>query len=170
MSMNTRDLAGTILPGGSTMFTGPSLAAPQPGGTSTRRPARRCLNTCQSGVRTIPLPATEELAAECNVSRSVFAERFQSTVGSPPLRYASELRMRLASQWLTRDRLPIDTVAHRSLIGNAAFGGAVDSAGAFSRTIGEQSQQVIRQVEVRAAVLLYLHATLLLRQKLVETA
>lgn len=54
-----------------------------------------------------------ELAAECNISRSVFAGRFQSTIGIPPLRYAAELRMRLAGQWLNRDRLTIDTVAHR---------------------------------------------------------
>lgn len=57
--------------------------------------------------------SVEELAAECNISRSVFAGRFQSTIGIPPLRYAAELRMRLASQWLTHDGLPIDTVAHR---------------------------------------------------------
>lgn len=57
--------------------------------------------------------SVEELAAECNISRSVFAGRFQSTIGIPPLRYASELRMRLASQWLNRDRLSIDTVAHK---------------------------------------------------------
>lgn len=57
--------------------------------------------------------SVEELAAECNISRSVFAGRFQSTIGIPPLRYAAELRMRLASQWLNRDRLAIDTVAHK---------------------------------------------------------
>ncbi|MCZ8387860.1 AraC family transcriptional regulator [Achromobacter xylosoxidans] len=55
----------------------------------------------------------EELAAQCNVSRSVFAQRFQATIGTPPLRYATELRMRLASQWLSHERLPIDTVAER---------------------------------------------------------
>ncbi|SDH79563.1 AraC-type DNA-binding protein [Pseudomonas flavescens] len=54
-----------------------------------------------------------ELAAQCHTSRSVFAERFQSTIGTPPLRYATELRMRLASQWLTQDRLPIEAVAQR---------------------------------------------------------
>lgn len=54
-----------------------------------------------------------ELAAECHVSRSVFAERFQATIGVPPLRYATELRMQLAVQWLSQDRLPIDTVAER---------------------------------------------------------
>lgn len=54
-----------------------------------------------------------ELAGEAHVSRSVFAQRFQTTIGVPPLRYATELRMRLASQWLSDERLSIDTVAHR---------------------------------------------------------
>ena len=54
-----------------------------------------------------------ELATLCNTSRSVFAERFQTTLGTPPLRYATELRMRLASQWLTLERLPIEEVAQR---------------------------------------------------------
>ncbi|MFC0409689.1 AraC family transcriptional regulator [Roseomonas elaeocarpi] len=54
-----------------------------------------------------------ELARESGTSRSVFAERFQATTGVPPLRYATELRMRLASQWLTEDRLPIEAVAGR---------------------------------------------------------
>lgn len=54
-----------------------------------------------------------ELAAESHVSRSVFAQRFQATLGVPPLRYATELRMRIASQWLTQDNLSIDAVAQR---------------------------------------------------------
>ncbi|KAB0512978.1 AraC family transcriptional regulator [Pseudomonas extremorientalis] len=54
-----------------------------------------------------------ELAAHCHASRSVFAERFQATLGIPPLRYVTELRMRLASQWLTLERLPIEEVALR---------------------------------------------------------
>jgi len=54
-----------------------------------------------------------ELADECHISRSVFAERFHATVGTSPLRYATELKMRLARQWLTHDRLSIDTVADR---------------------------------------------------------
>ncbi len=75
--------------------------------------------------------SVEELAAECNISRSVFAGRFQSTIGIPPLRYAAELRMRLANQWLTRDRLPIDTVAHRlGYTSQAAF------SRAFKRIVG----------------------------------
>lgn len=55
----------------------------------------------------------EELALECHSSRSVFAVRFQATIGTPPLRYATELRMHLASQWLGQGRLPVETVAQR---------------------------------------------------------
>lgn len=55
----------------------------------------------------------EELALECHSSRSVFAERFQATIGTPPLRYATELRMHLAGQWLGQGRLPVETVAQR---------------------------------------------------------
>jgi AraC-like DNA-binding protein len=54
-----------------------------------------------------------ELAAHCHTSRSVFADRFQATLGIPPLRYVTELRMRLAAQWLTLERLPIEAVALR---------------------------------------------------------
>lgn len=54
-----------------------------------------------------------ELAAESHISRSVFAQRFQATIGVSPLRYATELRMRLASQWLADPKLTIDSVAQR---------------------------------------------------------
>ncbi|TFY87411.1 AraC family transcriptional regulator [Pseudomonas kairouanensis] len=54
-----------------------------------------------------------QLAEHCNTSRSVFADRFQVTIGMTPLRYVTELRMRLASQWLTLERLPIEEVAQR---------------------------------------------------------
>lgn len=73
-----------------------------------------------------------ELAAESHISRSVFAERFQATIGTPPLRYATELRMRLASQWLTHERLSIDVVAQRlGYTSQAAF------SRAFKRIIGQ---------------------------------
>lgn len=52
-----------------------------------------------------------ELAAQCHVSRSVFAERFHATIGVPPLRYATELRMLLADQWLGQDTMSVDAVA-----------------------------------------------------------
>jgi len=54
-----------------------------------------------------------ELAAESHVSRSVFADRFKTTIGVPPLRYATEYRMRLARQWLNHEKLTIDVVAQR---------------------------------------------------------
>lgn len=54
-----------------------------------------------------------ELAAESHVSRSVFADRFKKTIGVPPLRYATDYRMRLARQWLSHEKLTIDVVARR---------------------------------------------------------
>jgi AraC-like DNA-binding protein/mannose-6-phosphate isomerase-like protein (cupin superfamily) len=54
-----------------------------------------------------------ELAAQSHVSRSVFAERFKSIIGISPLRYAREVRMRIASQWIIHDKISIDTVALR---------------------------------------------------------
>ncbi|WP_458376819.1 AraC family transcriptional regulator [Pseudomonas pergaminensis] len=73
-----------------------------------------------------------ELAAHCHTSRSVFAERFQATLGIPPLRYVTELRMRLASQWLTLERLPIEEVALRlGYTSQAAF------SRAFKRITGQ---------------------------------
>ncbi len=73
-----------------------------------------------------------ELAAQGHTSRSVFADRFQATLGVPPLRYATELRMRLASQWLTLERLPIEEVAQRlGYTSQAAF------SRAFKRITGQ---------------------------------
>lgn len=73
-----------------------------------------------------------ELAAQCHTSRSVFADRFQAILGIPPLRYATELRMRLASQWLTLERMPIETVAQRlGYTSQAAF------SRAFKRITGQ---------------------------------
>ncbi|WP_326808200.1 AraC family transcriptional regulator [Streptomyces sp. NBC_01775] len=73
-----------------------------------------------------------ELAAECNVSRSVFADRFQTTIGMPPLRYATELRMLIAGQWLAQDTLTIQSVAQRlGYTSQAAF------SRAFKRVTGQ---------------------------------
>lgn len=73
-----------------------------------------------------------ELAEQCHTSRSVFAERFQATIGTSPLRYATELRMRLASQWLIQDKLSIDDVAQRlGYTSQAAF------SRAFKRITGQ---------------------------------
>ncbi|WP_225248368.1 AraC family transcriptional regulator [Pseudomonas tehranensis] len=93
-----------------------------------------------------------ELAAESHVSRSVFAQRFQATIGVPPLRYATELRMRIASQWLTQDNLSIDAVAQRlGYTSQAAF------SRAFKRIIGQPpgaSRQTRRSSEPVQSVFL----------------
>jgi AraC-like DNA-binding protein len=73
-----------------------------------------------------------QLAEHCNTSRSVFADRFQATIGMSPLRYVTELRMRLATQWLTLERLPIEEVAQRlGYTSQAAF------SRAFKRITGK---------------------------------
>jgi AraC-like DNA-binding protein len=83
-----------------------------------------------------------ELAQECNSSRSVFAERFQATIGTPPLRYATELRMRLASQWMIQDRLPIETVAQNlGYTSQAAFSRAFKRITGLSPGASRQSHR-----------------------------
>lgn len=73
-----------------------------------------------------------ELAAEMGSSRSVFAERFLAVTGMTPLRYLTELRMRLAMQWIGRERLPIDEAAHR-----LGYGSQAAFARAFKRVTGQ---------------------------------
>lgn len=87
-----------------------------------------------------------QLAEHCNTSRSVFAERFQSTIGMTPLRYVTELRMRLASQWLTLERLPIEEVAERlGYASQAAF------SRAFKRVTGNPPGLSRRSQRTQAA-------------------
>ncbi|MFC5446026.1 AraC family transcriptional regulator [Rhizobium halophytocola] len=52
-----------------------------------------------------------ELASTMGASRSVFAERFLEVTGVTPVRYLTEMRMRLAVDWIARDRMPIETAA-----------------------------------------------------------
>lgn len=72
-----------------------------------------------------------ELAAECHVSRSVFAERFQVMIGVPPLRYAMELRMLLASQLLVQGTVSVESVARR-----LGYTSAASFSRAFKRVVG----------------------------------
>ncbi len=72
-----------------------------------------------------------ELAAETGVSRSAFAERFLTVTGQTPLHYATELRMRLAAEWIGRDRMPIDTAAER-----LGYGSQAAFSRAFKRITG----------------------------------
>ncbi|MBT2119296.1 AraC family transcriptional regulator [Dyella sp. LX-66] len=72
-----------------------------------------------------------ELAAQMDSSRSVFAERFLAVTGMTPLRYLTELRMRLAAQWLSRDREPIESVAYK-----LGYGSLAAFSRAFKRVVG----------------------------------
>ena len=51
--------------------------------------------------------------------------------GVTPLRYVTELRMRLAAQWIGRDRVPIDAAAHR-----LGYGSQAAFSRAFKRVVG----------------------------------
>lgn len=76
------------------------------------------------------------MAAAMGSSRSVFAERFVAATGTTPLRYVAALRMRLAAQWIGRDRVPIDQVARRlGYQSQAAF------SRAYKRVIGHPPGQ-----------------------------
>ncbi|KXF76518.1 AraC family transcriptional regulator [Paramesorhizobium deserti] len=72
-----------------------------------------------------------ELAAEMGSSRSVFAERFLEVTGMTPVRYLTELRMQLAAQWIGREKMPIESVAHR-----LGYGSQAAFSRAFKRVIG----------------------------------
>jgi len=53
------------------------------------------------------------LAAEAGLSRSAFAARFRSSVGSAPMRYLTEQRLRQAAALLAETRLSHDRIARR---------------------------------------------------------
>ena len=67
---------------------------------------------------------TDELAARCNLSRSAFADRFTRTVGEPPSRYVSRVRLERARAMLE------DTTDSLARI---AFAVGYESEAAFSR-------------------------------------
>ena len=71
------------------------------------------------------------LASEAGQSRSVFAQRFLQATGVSPLRYLTDLRMRLALLSLSREQQPMETIASQLGYGSlAAFGRA------FKRSVG----------------------------------
>ena len=72
------------------------------------------------------------LAREAGISRSVFAERFLSATGTTPARYLTELRMRLAVQYISHEGQALEKVAFRlGYSSHAAF------SRAFKRIIGK---------------------------------
>ncbi|MCE8033242.1 AraC family transcriptional regulator [Billgrantia tianxiuensis] len=85
-----------------------------------------------------------ELAAEMGSSRSVFAERFLAVTGMTPHRYVTELRMRLAAQWIGRERQPIESVAYR-----LGYGSAAAFSRAFKRIHGHPPGALRQQHEAR---------------------
>ncbi|MRS89204.1 helix-turn-helix domain-containing protein [Enterobacteriaceae bacterium RIT714] len=73
-----------------------------------------------------------ELAKEAGTSRSVFAERFLSATGTTPAKYLSELRMRLAIQYIRHEHQAIETVALR-----LGYGSLAAFSRAFKRIVGQ---------------------------------
>ncbi|WP_295813588.1 AraC family transcriptional regulator [uncultured Nitratireductor sp.] len=86
-----------------------------------------------------------ELAARMGSSRSVFADRFHTVTGMTPVRYLTELRMRLAAQWIGREGLPIETAAQR-----LGYGSQAAFSRAFKRIIG-RPPGAMRTVTPRSA-------------------
>lgn len=85
-----------------------------------------------------------ELAKEAGTSRSVFAERFLSATGTTPAKYLSELRMRLAIQYINHEQQAIETVALR-----LGYSSLAAFSRAFKRIVGHPpgALREARQVE-----------------------
>jgi len=71
----------------------------------------------------------ERLASEVGMSRSVFAERFTSLVGQPPMHYLAQWRMHVAAQQLREGQASVAQVA---------FAVGYESEAAFSRAFKRQ--------------------------------
>lgn len=72
---------------------------------------------------------TESLARKVGMSRSVFAERFTSLVGQPPMQYLALWRMHIAAQRLREGR---------GSVAQIAFAVGYESEAAFSRAFKRQ--------------------------------
>ncbi|CAM3517688.1 AraC family transcriptional regulator [Paracoccus nototheniae] len=71
------------------------------------------------------------MAGLMGASRSVFSDRFVAVLGVSPLRYVTDLRMRVAVQWLEQEGTSVASVAYRlGYTSQAAF------TRAFKRVIG----------------------------------
>lgn len=71
------------------------------------------------------------LAKEVSQSRSVFAHRFLEATGISPLRYLTELRMRLAVNSIVREKRPVEAVAYE-----LGYGSLAAFSRAFKRIVG----------------------------------
>ena len=78
-----------------------------------------------------------ELAREMGASRSVFAERFLEVTGVTPVRYLTEMRMRLAEDWIRREGVTIETAAHR-----LGYGSQAAFSRAFKRITGHPPSRI----------------------------
>jgi AraC-like DNA-binding protein len=87
----------------------------------------------------------EELARSAGMSRAVFAERFNRTVGMPPMEYLTEWRIAIAKDVLVRDRTPLAELAEKigyqsaSAFSTAFTRHAGCSPSAFARSGSEPS-------------------------------
>nr|WP_288498322.1 AraC family transcriptional regulator [uncultured Pseudomonas sp.] len=71
------------------------------------------------------------LASEAGQSRSVFAQRFLRALGLAPLRYLTDLRMRLAMQHLSDEPASVERVAEA-----LGYGSLAAFSRAFKRSVG----------------------------------
>lgn len=74
----------------------------------------------------------ERLAREAGCSRSVFAERFLNATNMTPLRYLTELRMRLAVQRIVNNGEAVEAVAY-----HLGYGSLAAFSRAFKRIVGQ---------------------------------
>lgn len=72
-----------------------------------------------------------ELAEIAGHSRSVFAKRFVDAMHMSPIQYLTELRMRLAAQWIMQHKENVETAAYK-----LGYNSLAAFSRAFKRTIG----------------------------------
>jgi AraC-like DNA-binding protein len=81
----------------------------------------------------------ERLARRVGLSRSVFAERFTTMVGHPPMHYLALWRMQVATRLLTEGRAVADTAAAVGYESEASF------SRAFKKLVGHAPKRWRRQ-------------------------